>query len=101
MSCPAARLSGRWSLAVGQQAGEFFTAGGSGLGHRSVDVALDGTHGQAQSLSDTTVGQTLADQRYDLSLAIGEWHGFTCLTKRRSAGAAALFGQRITARRAR
>jgi hypothetical protein len=77
---------------VGQQGGQFVAAGGSGLQHRPIDVALDGAYRQSQSLGNFAAGQSLTDQHHDLAFPIGHWQGIAGLTKRRSTGTA-LFGQ--------
>jgi hypothetical protein len=55
----AAALSQRESVnstpTAGHQVGEFFAAGGPGLQHGSVDVALDGAYRKRQSLGDIAV----------------------------------------------
>ena len=63
-------------------------------------MAFDGAYGQSQSRGNCVVGQSLTDQHHDLAFAIGQRQGLAGLTKRRGAGAAALFGQGICACRA-
>jgi hypothetical protein len=44
---------------------EFAAAGGPSIGHRSIDMALDGTHGQGESLHNRVVEQPSTIKHHD------------------------------------
>src|SRR5262245_45359387 len=70
------------------QGGEFVAAGGAGLQHGPVDVALDGADRKRQSLGGRAVGQSLTDEHHDLCFPVSQRHSFGCLTKYRCTRAA-------------